>query len=63
MAVKKRKPKVDVLRLEVVCVYDKTHRRTLLLDDAGQIEQPFCEIDGGPMIAAKASIQLAQRRR
>ena len=55
--------KMAVATLEFVCVYNKKHRRTIQLDTNGQTAMPFCVVDGGPMIAAKASIQSVNHRK
>lgn len=38
------------------CVYDKKHKKTITYEEANR-GMPFCEVDGGPMIAVRATIK------
>ena len=39
--------------ITVQCVYDKKHKKTISYEEANR-GMPFCDIDGGPMIAVRA---------
>jgi hypothetical protein len=49
--------KTPVATITVQCVYDKKHTKTLDANSPDSKEMPFCEIDGGPMIAVRAKVR------
>jgi hypothetical protein len=42
--------------IDVQCVYDKKHKKTITYAEANR-GMPFCDIDGGPMIAVRAKVK------
>lgn len=41
--------------IDVQCVYDKKHKKTISYEEANR-GMPFCDVDGGPMIAVRAKL-------
>lgn len=52
---KEKKPKVSG-GIDVQCVYNKKHKKTITYEEAS-LGMPFCDEDGGPMIAVRATVR------
>lgn len=50
------KKKAPAATITVQCVYNKKHKKTIDVI-VRTMEMPFCEIDGGPMIAIQAKVR------
>lgn len=42
--------------IDVQCVYNNKHKKTISYEEANR-GMPFCDIDGGPMIAIRAKVK------
>jgi len=42
--------------IDVQCVYNKKHKKTITYEEANR-GMPFCDEDGGPMIAVRATVR------
>lgn len=51
------KKKAPSATIDVVCVYNKKHTKTIDVVYPDSMEIPLCEIDGGPMLAVRAKVR------
>jgi hypothetical protein len=49
--------KAPAANITVQCVYNKKHKKTIDANSPDSKDIPLCDVDGGPMIAVRATVR------